>query len=41
MEVITVRLARNRHKITYRSQIPKTVVFGDAQVNLGKCWRRF
>ena len=30
--VITVRLACNRHKITYRSPLLATVVIGDAPV---------
>ena len=41
MEVITVRLACNGHKITYRSSLPATVVIGDAPVIIGEYWRRF
>ena len=35
-EVITVRLACNRHKITYRSPLLATVVIGDAPVSIGE-----
>ena len=34
--VITVRLARNRHKITYRSPLLATVVIDDAPVSIGE-----
>ena len=35
-EVITVRLACNRQKITYRSPLLATVVIGDAPVRIGE-----
>ena len=35
-EVVTVRLACNRHKITYRSPLLATVVIGIAPVNIGE-----
>ena len=34
--VITVRLACNRQKITYRSPLLATVVIGDAPVRIGE-----
>ena len=34
--VITVRLACNRHKITYRSPLLATVVIGDTPVRIGE-----
>ena len=39
--VIIVRLACNRHKITYRSPLLATVVIGDAPVSIGEYERRF
>ena len=35
-EVITVRLACNRNKITYRSPLLATAVIGDVPVSIGE-----